>query len=224
VTFSRVDRTIQEVKSLSKPEVQTISASSLFRSIEVILYKPNNVTTDSRFDLQTASYILTQRIGSELFTTTLSRGKSISSGRDWLNNIIITPVFLFTPTILPLTPIDFTGNSPQPFLPEENHLKGSYCYMDHRSIPGKETVIGYGVVAGVVIAFIIVGKAVASRWPRRDTTEFPMLDFEALTMLRNMNKLDGQDVRLRDRFQQGGYAEGALVNEVTDLWIGLRIS
>lgn len=222
--FSRIHRTIEEVSALSEPEMQDVTASSLFESIDTFLYRPNNLTFDSNFDTNSLPYILTQRIGSELAFSVFDRARSLSAARDWLINLVILPVLLFTPTILPLNAIDLSGNSPQPDLPDENHLKGSYCFADRRAIPGQATVIGYGVVAGVVVLFIAIGKLVASRWPRRDTTEFPMLDFEALTMLRNLNKLDGMDVSLRDRFRTGGYEEGALVNEVADLWIGLRIT
>jgi len=213
---------MEEVSHMSEPVSQNITAASLFQSIDTFLYRYNNVTSEALLDINTYPYILTQRLAGQLYAAIEPRQRSVSTALDMLLNVLTLPVFLFTPTTLVLTGNDQTGSTPQPNVDEENRIKGAYCTVDERSIPGKETVIAYGAVAGVVIIFIMIGKAVASLWPRRDTTEFPMLDFEVLTTLRNKDNRD-VEVRLKDKFQAGGYEEGSLLEDVPELMIGLRI-
>ncbi|KAF2200900.1 hypothetical protein GQ43DRAFT_481187 [Delitschia confertaspora ATCC 74209] len=225
-TFSRTSLQIDSVTLLSKPTpVTNISSSSLFSSINTFLYRPNLTSNNLRFDLKSAPYTLTQSLAYRLWASLGNHSQSLLLPKDYLLNTLTLPIFLFTPTILPLAnqspPISALGSVLQPNVPAENHITGSYCTSSRRSIPGRETVIAYGIVGGVLMAMILCGKWISAMWPRVDWTEFSMLDWDVLTTVVDQG---GEEVRLRDMYMGGGYEEGAVVEKAGELRIGLRMS
>ncbi|KAF2003156.1 hypothetical protein P154DRAFT_112626 [Amniculicola lignicola CBS 123094] len=101
LTFSRTDLTIRSVTHLSRPTpVTNLTASSLFASLNQILYRPLQITTDPRFDLKSQQYVLTQVIGVQLWTSLLSTVKGVPFAREWLRNLLVMPMYLFQPTVL----------------------------------------------------------------------------------------------------------------------------
>ncbi|PSN74809.1 hypothetical protein BS50DRAFT_671117 [Corynespora cassiicola Philippines] len=219
VVFSRTEFTIQEVTNLSHPELQMISPASLFQSIDTILYKPNSTFADYRSDFKSQEYVLTQDLGSNLWQSLYNQSSGLTIGKDWLQNMLTLPVYLFQATMISSGPLAGNGTSPAPDLPPENYVKGAYCLVDNRAIPGWGTVVGYACVAGLVLMCVIIGKAVAMTWPDIETSEYGMLDYEILTALEDST---GSQTLLSDRFLGRAYDEDKLMNEIVDLKIGLR--
>lgn len=191
-----------------------------------MLYRPNLPTKDFRYDRKSQPYMLTPVIGSSLWYITQERMQGLPIGKDWLRNIFTLPVYLFQPTIIATAenlPLNYQENGTTPLLnlSDENYVEGLYCIVDKRSIPGTETVIGYACVAGHLLLFIVLPKWLAFRWPAAETSEFPLLDYEALTRL-----VDDRDdaVVFRDRYAQLGrdYDSQGILKEIENLRVGLR--
>ncbi|KAH7076169.1 hypothetical protein FB567DRAFT_583288 [Paraphoma chrysanthemicola] len=223
ITFSRTQFTILEVKKLGEPQSQTIPARSLFTATNAMLYQPNRPTNDFRYDRNSQPYVLTQVIGYDLWLSTQERMSGLPIGKVWLRNILVLPVFLFQPTLIATSenlPVFYQedGKTPLLNLPDENYVRGSYCVVDKRAIPGKETVIAYAGVAGALILFIVVTKLRVYWWPVVETSEFPLLDYEIRTMIMDES---GRAVSLRDRVGTQ-FGNRRLMNELHGLRIGLR--
>lgn len=135
------------------------------------------------------------------------------------------PVYIFQPTVLavdsqkPTLGFNDNGTLVQPNLPDENYIRGSYCIVDARAVPGWKTVVGYAVVALLVLVFVWTGKILAKTWPVIETSDFPMLDYDVLTMLVDEKPTT---VLLRERFDGPPHRGGSVLDAVADLRIGLR--
>ncbi|KAF2477512.1 uncharacterized protein BDR25DRAFT_299433 [Lindgomyces ingoldianus] len=227
ITFSRSDTTIQEVRALSSPIPQQISPSQLFGSLNNVLYRPSHANesgNDIRYEGKSAQYQLTQLLGGTLFFSLAKpNAYALDFGISWLRNILTMPVYLFQPTAMAYAnqsvSLGNVSDLEAPNLPAENYIKGSYCIVDHRAIPSWGVVVGYAIVAGFVLIFVWSGKLVATLWPAIETTEFPMLDYEVLTLLVDEC---GHEVPLRDRFTSQAYEETTVMDAMSDLRIGLR--
>lgn len=137
-------------------------------------------------------------------------------------------MYLFQPTRLELLPhllpiSEDNGTVPQPNLPSENYVEGSFCKESKRTIPGRETVYAYTAVAGLLVAFVIIAKARAFLWRDVDTSDFSILDYHALTYLTD-NKPGRVEVSLQERLDASGreYGTSAMLDVISDLRIGLR--
>jgi len=184
IVFSRADFTILSVENLSTPVSQVITADSLFRALSSIFYRPNQTDNDFRYDRKAQQYVLTQNTGIQLWNSLRENMRGTSFGRDWLRNALTMPLYLFQPTVLAIDtslPLNEIGTLPQPNIPDENKLKGSYCRVSTRSVPGRGTVIAYTCVAGLVVGFVIGVKGVAWGWGDVETSGFLMADFDVLT-------------------------------------------
>ncbi|KAF2678171.1 hypothetical protein K458DRAFT_395238 [Lentithecium fluviatile CBS 122367] len=222
IYFSRTDFTILSVAHLSTPIPEIMSAASLFRSLNSIFYRPNQTVNDFRYDRKAQQYILTQNVGSNLWFSLRERLRGATLGRDWLRNALTMPVYLFQPTVLPINtthPLTLNGSLPQPNLPPENQLKGSYCTVSNRAVPGRGTVIAYTCVAGVLVAFVIGVKRAAWRWGEVETSRFVMADFDVL--VRVVGAGGNGEVRLRDKIVSGG--RGISGTEVLEAFDGLKV-
>jgi hypothetical protein len=226
ITFSRSDFTIKEVNSLSSAIPQQISPSSLFESLNTVLYQPNQTTNDVRYDKRSQQYALTQHIGSNLWYSLHTNMNGVSFARDWLRNLLVMPVYIFQPTILaidaqtPLLKGNDNGTLVQPNLPDENYIKGSYCIVSNRAVPDWRTVVGYGVAALLVLLFVIVCKAIAWTWKDIETSNFGMLDYDVLTEL--IDDKPNNTVSLRNTMNGRAYGGGSVLDAAADLRIGLR--
>jgi len=226
ITFSRSDFTIKEVYSLSPAIPQQISPSSLFESLNTILYQPNQTTNDIRYDKRSQQYALTQHIGSNLWFSLHTNLNGVSFAKDWLRNFLVMPVYIFQPTILaidaqtPLLKGNDNGTLEQPNLPDENYIKGSYCVVSNRAVPDWRTVVGYGVAALLVLIFVIAVKAIAWAWEDIETSDFGMLDYELLTEL--IDEQPNNTVSLRDKMIGRSHGSGSLLDAAADLRVGLR--
>ncbi|KAF2030755.1 hypothetical protein EK21DRAFT_111627 [Setomelanomma holmii] len=163
VVFSRSRFTILEVKALSRRQSQNVSAASLFKATNAMLYRPNYVSNDFRYDRKSQPYILTQTIGYNLWQLTQDRMSGNPIGKDWLRNVLVLPVYLFQATVVATgenLPVFYQEDGATPLLnlPVENYVRGSYCIVDKRAIPSTETVIGYACVAGSLLAFVVLAK------------------------------------------------------------------
>ena len=153
------------------------------------------------------------------------RYNGLSIGRDWLRNILILPVYLFQTTVVATAenfPLgDDNGTTPLLNLPPENHVRGSYCIVHKQAIPGLETVIAYACIAGFVLLFVSISKCVAFRWPVIEPSEFPLLDYEYLTMLVDEQT---QEVSLRQRLSasQRIYENSSILDEMVKCRVGLQ--
>lgn len=194
--------------------------------MNAMLYQPNRPTNDFRYDRSSQPYVLTQVIGSSLWPSPHERTQGLLVGKEWLRNILTLPVYLFQLTLL-ATVDNLAVNDQEDGatalvnLPDENYVQGSYCIVDKRSIPGMETVIGYTLVAGHLLLFVVLAKLLAFRWPATEMSEFPLLDYEALTRLVDDR---GDSVVSRDKYVQSGrdYNNKGLMEEIDDLRVGLR--
>ncbi|KAH7063791.1 hypothetical protein BKA63DRAFT_182460 [Paraphoma chrysanthemicola] len=223
IAFSRTQFTILEVKEMGEPQSQTIPAESLFTAIDAMLYRPNRPTNDFRYDRNSQTYVLTQIIGNSLWLSTKDRMGGLPIGKEWLRNMLVLPVFLFQPTLIATSenlPVFYQedGETPLLNLRDENYVRGSYCFVDKRAIPGKETVIAYACVAGALLLFIVLTKLRVYWWPVVDTSEFPLLDYEIRTRIMDE---EGGTVSLRDRVGTQ-FGNRRLINELHGLRIGLR--
>lgn len=223
LAFSLSDLGIIEVEELTKREPYHITHADLFQSFNSVLYRPNQITNDARFDVKSTPYILTQTIGSYLWTSLNERAQSLPFARDWLRNLLMMPVYVFQPTVLAVGPQSHflnNGTQVQPNLPPQNNITASYCAMDARSVPGWGTVLAYAIVGALVWGCICAGKAAATLWPEMEASEYPMLDFEVLTLLAKPN---GQEASpLRNEFPETVYRSDKVLERVDDLRVGLR--
>lgn len=225
MVFSRSTFTILAASALSTPQSQAISAASLFEALNVMLYQPNQISNDFPNDRTSQSYVLTQTIGSDLWMSLHERFNGLSIGKDWLRNLLTLPVYLFQRTSIAtaenISPSVENGTAPLLRLQPENYVRGSYCIVHERAIPGIETVIAYGCVAGFVLFFIIFAKWFALGRSAIETTEFPLLDFNFLTIQRDEH---AQEVSLGQRLQtmQGKYGNGTVLDEMTRLEVHFR--
>jgi hypothetical protein len=132
-------------------------------------------------------------------------------------------VYVFQPTILALgnqQPLTLDGTRRQPNLPDENYITGEYCRLDKRSVPGWGTVVAYTVVAGLVLVFVGTGKLIATYWEDIELSEFPMLDFEILTVL--VDPAGREIPPLSQKFPEDVYDEGRVLDRIKDLRVGFR--
>jgi hypothetical protein len=181
VVFSRSSFTILDVSDLSTPQSENISAASLFTALNAMLYRPNQTENSFQYDRNSARYILTQTVGADMWWSLHDAYSGLLIGKDWLRNLLVMPVYVFQPTVIAAAdylrvrnPED--GTSPLQNLPKENYVRGSYCIVDKRSVPGTKTVIGYACVAGFLLLFVVMAKWTAFRWPTMDTSNYPLLD------------------------------------------------
>lgn len=121
----------------------------------------------------------------------------------------------------PQLPIVENGTQVQPNLPPENYVTGAYCTIDTRSVPGWGTVIAYTVVAGLLVGFIVLGKAIAAFWLEAEMSEFPMLDFGSRIELVD-DQVHPQKVELESRLNERVYRDGRVLDSVADVRIGLK--
>ncbi|KAF2714769.1 hypothetical protein K504DRAFT_496674 [Pleomassaria siparia CBS 279.74] len=186
IIFSRSEFTIQDVSWLSKPVPQTtIAPSSLFTSLNTVLYRPNQTTNDFRYDRASQPYMLTQVIGSTLFFSLNQRAAASPFARDWLRNLLALPLYVFQPTSLAVdkqVPRTDNGTLPQPGLAAENYVEGSYCVVSTRAVPDRKTVVGYAAAGLVVFVFVGVGKGIACRWDGVETSDYAVVDFNVPTV------------------------------------------
>ncbi|KAF2499710.1 hypothetical protein BU16DRAFT_558019 [Lophium mytilinum] len=219
VTFSRTSFVIQDVQDLGTPSPQVISPTDLFIAYDLMFYKPSPVSNFTRCDLSSERYAVIQNVAAELYAWNDNSTSNLSQGRSTLRNILAIPLFLFTPTIR-VKGLDTSTNETQLGLPDENHVTGAYCMRSHRSVPGRWTVIAYGIVGGITLLLAAVAYLVAARWPKPRTTEFPMLDFAALTQGCDRN---GTVVTwATDLPRERDYGNGLMLEKVRDLRVGLQ--
>jgi hypothetical protein len=226
IVFPRSSFTILDVSDLSTPQSENISAASLFTAMNAMLYRPNQTENSFQYDRSSARYILTQTIGGDLWLLLPKSYSGLLIGKDWLRNVLAMPLYVFQPTVIVTAdylrvrkPED--GSTPLQNLPRENYVRGSYCIVDRRSVPGARTVIGYACVARFLLLFVVMAKWVAFRWPVMDTSNYPLLDYEALTQVEDDSD---HTVTLRDGYgpSQKAYCNSELVKDVHALRLGLR--
>lgn len=100
------------------------------------------------------------------------------------------------------------GTDPQPGISDENRLRGSYCNVANRSVPGRGTVIAYTSVAALVVALVFMVKARAWRWEPVTTKGVLMVDFEALTEVVVKRGRHYDAVTLGERVREDNVWEG----------------
>ncbi|KAJ4355726.1 uncharacterized protein N0V89_003746 [Didymosphaeria variabile] len=227
ITFSRSDFDILDVDDMSDPQPQNITSATLFTALDAILYRPDRADDALKFyDIRSAEYLLTQTIGVQLWYSLHNNTSGLKIGRDWLRNLVTLPVYVFQPTYLELVPYlqplpADNGTEPQPNLPAENYVEGSYCIMNKRSIPGRGTVYAYTAVAGLLLAVVIIAKTRALRWNDTATSDFAVLDYHVLTKVVDAK---GDEISLREELRSAGrdYGTSALLDKISDLRVGLR--
>lgn len=229
IVFSRSDLDILSVDHLSDPQPQNITPAALFTTLDAILYRPDRADETLKFyDVRSAEYLLTQTIGVQLWSSLFDTAASFNIGRDWLRNLVTLPVYVYQPTFLELAPYlqpltADNGTMPQPNLPRENYVEGSYCIVDKRSIPGRGTVYAYTAVAGLLLAFVFIAKARALLWEDLGKSDFPILDTQIL--LRVVDKSpSGNEIDLRERLEavNGEHSTSKVLDQIPNLRIGLR--
>lgn len=229
LVFSRSGFEILEVTDLSEPQPQNISSSALFTALDAVLYRPDRSTAQQQsYDVRSAEYLLTQTIGAQLWQSLYPNAAELNIGRDWLRNMVTFPVYLFQPTRLALLPYllpisEDNGTAPQPNLPSENCVQGSFCKMSKRSVPGRETVYAYTAIAGLLVTFVVVAKARALFWREAETSDFAVLDYHTLTYLTD-DQPGRAEVSLQETLaiSQREYGTSAVLDVIGDLRIGLR--
>jgi hypothetical protein len=222
VTFSRTDYHIQDVRDLGVPSPQPVSSSDLFVAYDLMFYKPTLVSNYTRCDLVSGRYELTQNLAYKLYSLSSSDTNILGQGRDYLRNVLAIPLFLFTPTIrIRGGPTPFL-NQTQSGLPDENQITGSYSMKFRRSVPGRWSIIAYGVVGGITLLLAAIGHVITARWPEARTTEFPLLDFAALTKGYDDNGTGFEWAK--DMPQGQDYGNGSVLQKIRDLQVGLQDS
>ncbi|KAL1605127.1 hypothetical protein SLS60_004670 [Paraconiothyrium brasiliense] len=227
ITFSRSDFEILDVDDMSDPQLQNITPAALFTALDAILYRPERADETLKiYDIRSAEYILTQTIGVKLWSSLQNNTAGLKIGRNWLRNLVTLPVYVFQPTYIELAPNLLplptdNGTEPQPNLPAENYVVGSYCTENKRSIPGRGTVYAYTAVAGLLLALVIIAKTRALRWNDMTTSDFAVLDYHVLTKVVDGK---GDEVSLREELGIAGrdYGTSALLDRIPDLRVGLR--
>jgi hypothetical protein len=226
ITFSRADYTIQEVTRLSTPSPLAINTSSLFDSLNSVLYRPDQPANDPRFDLSSQPYVLTAYIASRLWYSLNSNAVERNDAQDLLRNILVFPLYVFQPTLLAfssnLAPLSAdNGSAVQPNLPAQNYVKGAYCVSDTRAIPSLGTVLAYAIVGAIVLLLIGAGKIVACFCERVDISAFPQVDFGVLATVVGR---DGKETSLEECWKGKQYDTGRVLEEVGALKVGIRRS
>ncbi|OAF99277.1 uncharacterized protein CC84DRAFT_1222973 [Paraphaeosphaeria sporulosa] len=229
LVFSRSDLQILSVTDLSPPQPQNITPAALFTVLDTILYRPDRADSALKFyDVRSAEYLLTQMIGVQLWYSLYNNSAGLPVGRDWLKNLVSLPVYVFQPTSIELVPYlpalaADNGTRPQPNLPRENYVEGAYCVIDKRSIPGLGTVYAYIVVAGLLLAFVIIAKGRALLWDDVATSDFAIFDYHILTRIVDMS-VQKREVSPDQILQTAGgeYSTSQMLDQIPNLRIGLR--
>ncbi|KAH7117881.1 hypothetical protein B0J11DRAFT_592362 [Dendryphion nanum] len=226
LTFSRSTFTIEEIDDVSTHQILQITPGDLFEAFNSVLYRPFQSTNDVRYDLNSDRYTRTQHIGLNLYRGISSdRGAGLTFGHDWLRNLLAMPLYIFQPTITSAgaeIPGVENGTQVAPNLPKENYVQGSYCVASKRAVPAFEFVLSYAVLAGVVLMFITLGKMACSVLSGYvETSDFPLLDFRALTVIINE---EPEEIQLSSRLNEKVYEEGKMFEQIKGLKIALRKS
>ena len=143
-------------------------------------------------------------------------------GRDWLRNLIALPFYVFQPTVLAVEDkiAGVTNGTVMALnLPKENYVEGSYCIASYRAVPAYPFVLAYTVTAGLVLGFITLGKLICSQFEHVETSDFPLLDFRALTEIVSE---EPESIELSEVLNETVNAEGRQFDQVERLGIALR--
>jgi hypothetical protein len=185
LTFTRSNFYIQQIHSLGPYTKADIQPADLLTVWNAVLYPLKNITLDNIQDRATQTYALTSSITARLQAANDPNGDGVTLGRDWLRNLLVTPLYLFQPTIAPAENTFATyTNQTQLGLPPENHITGSYCRTSRRAVPSLGTVIAYGIVAGLTLVLTAIARGTSAWQGEVSTTEFPLIDLVALTTVR----------------------------------------
>lgn len=220
--FSRSTLTIREVDYTSPAQRMKIVPSDLFEGINRVFFRPMLSTNDRRYDTFSETYIRTALISESLLSAVQDQAASLHIGRDWLRNLLALPLYVFQPTVLAqngqVSGIT-NGTVVAPNLPGENYVEGSYCIGSNRAVPAFPFVLAYTVAAGLVLGFVTLGKLICSQFEHVETSDFPLLDFRALTEIINE---EPESIELNEVLSETVYAEGRLFNQVEGLNVMLR--
>ncbi|KAH7076170.1 hypothetical protein FB567DRAFT_632440 [Paraphoma chrysanthemicola] len=223
IVFSLDTANVIAASDLSRPVVQNITGQSMGSSLRNILHqtlKPPMV--DSAQLMSLTNFII-----SSLSYSAVWRLRVFSQGKAMLTNILVMPLLMFQPTFLPpstrFPPFeDVLGQNNGNYGPWTEHKAlGSFCRIEHRSIPGHATVIAYGFVAGFIILLVLLTKTYAYSSYVVDTSDFPALDYIRLTHLVGPRASDG-DVSFLSLMDNKSHSTGNILESIEDIRVGLR--
>ncbi|KAH7063792.1 hypothetical protein BKA63DRAFT_182528 [Paraphoma chrysanthemicola] len=235
ITFSRDTANVIEVSNLTPSIVQNITGQSMGSSFKTILHQspespmvesdqPQSLTNLPQ-SLTNLPQSLTNFIIRSLAYSATGQLKVFSQGKAMLTNILVMPLLVFQPTFLPPStryPSFKNYHNNSDYGPwTEHEVLGSYCQIEHRSIPGRATVIAYSVVAGFVLFLVLIVKTHAYTSYVVDTSDFPALDYIRLTHLVGPRASDG-DISFLPLMSNKSHSTGNILESIEDIRVGLR--